>query len=165
MKESVIMVIDTIHFKKALGSFTTGICHVATFDHESQKPVGLTVNSLASVSLEPPLLSFCLDKKSRTFPYFNKNNFFCVNILNHQQQDISLRFSNGTPNPWSLTKYSLLGNSFVHIDKALCSIDCQIKERIEIGDHVLMIGEVLKSAFSEDPSVKPLIYFRGHYIF
>ncbi len=159
------MVIDTIHFKKALGSFTTGICHVATFDHESQKPVGLTVNSLASVSLEPPLLSFCLDKKSRTFLYFNKNDSFCVNILNHQQQDISLRFSNGTPNPWSLTEYSLSEQGFVYIHEALCSIECHVRERIEVGDHVLMIGEVLRSSFSQDSSAKPLIYFRGNYIF
>ena len=159
------MVIDTIHFKKALGSFTTGICHVATYDHETQKPVGLTVNSLASVSLEPPLLSFCLDKKSRTFPVFEKNDTFCVNILNHQQQDISLRFSNGTPNPWSLTGYSLSDEGFVHIDDVLCSIDCQVKQRIEVGDHVLMIGEVLRSVFSKDTRAEPLVYFRGQYLF
>lgn len=158
------MVIDTIQFKKALGSFTTGICHVATFDQQDKKPVGLTVNSLASVSLEPPLLLFCLDKKSRTFPVFEKNDTFCVNILTNKQKDISLRFSNKTPNPWSLTAHSVTEDGFVHINEALCSIECRIKNRIQEGDHFLMIGEVLRSVFSKDTKAEPLIYFRGHYL-
>lgn len=159
------MVIDTVHFKKALGSFTTGICNVSTFDDDSQKPVGLTVNSLASVSLEPPLLSFCLDRKSRTFSYFSKSDYFCVNILSQHQQEISLRFSNGTPDPWSMTRYDISDQGFVHIHETLCSIDCHVNQRIEVGDHVLMIGEVLRSSFSHNLEEKPLVYFRGQYIF
>ena len=157
------MKVDTIQFRKALGSFTTGICNIAVFDQAAQKPVGLTVNSLASVSLKPPLLHFCLDKKSHIFDYFIDNDYFCVNILTSTQKDISIKFSNGTKDPWATTDYQIIEDHFIEIKNALTHIHCKITSRIEQGDHLVITGEVLKTHHHPDPDTLPLTYFRGSY--
>lgn len=154
---------EATHFRKALGSFTTGICNISVYDQVSQKPVGLTVNSLASVSLNPPLLHFCLDKKSHIFDYFIDNDHFCVNILTAAQKDISIKFSNGTKDPWATTDYQIIEDQFIEIKDALTHIHCKITSRVEQGDHMVMTGEVLETSFHPDPDTKPLTYFRGNY--
>ena len=79
--------ISQVEFKKALGNYPTGVTVVTTLD-ENNKPVGLTANSFASVSIDPLLILWSLDKKSRLYDAFTQSNKFAVNILADDQADL-----------------------------------------------------------------------------
>ena len=82
------MSFDSREFRDAMGSFATGVC-VITANPEGYEPFGMTVNSLASLSLEPALLLWSLQNNSECLPAFEKADKFAVNILTTDQQDLS----------------------------------------------------------------------------
>ena len=82
---------DKRHFRSVLGKFATGVTIVTTI--ENQHPRGITANSFTSVSLEPPLVLFCLGKDTPNIQAFNEANFFAVNILSNEQTELSNRFA------------------------------------------------------------------------
>src|SRR3546814_17778488 len=79
-------------FRDAMGRFVTGVA-VATTRSPSGEPIGVTINSFTSVSLDPPLVLFCLDRRARTLPAFQATGFFAVNVLAADQQEHSVRFA------------------------------------------------------------------------
>ena len=83
---------DVRRFRNALGCFTTGVA-VVTARQDEGEPIGLTVNSFSSVSLDPPLVLWCLDKKSDTLPLFEKATHFTVNVLREEHEDVSSRLA------------------------------------------------------------------------
>lgn len=79
---------DSMTFRKTLGHFATGVTVITSVDEESKKLVGLTANAFSSLSLEPPLILVCIDKKSDSLPAFIKGAPFVVNILTENQEDV-----------------------------------------------------------------------------
>jgi flavin reductase (DIM6/NTAB) family NADH-FMN oxidoreductase RutF len=123
---------------------------------------GMTINSFTSVSLEPPLVLFCIDNKSANLSYFKKNKYFSFNILSQQQQELSSAFS--TPKnsqKWFVAPYffSKYGNPIFY--DSLAFIECKRHKVIKIGDHHIIIGEIVD--FGKINNSQPLLYFSGKY--
>ncbi|MFY7777060.1 MAG: flavin reductase family protein [Elstera sp.] len=147
-------------FRNALGNFATGIAIVTTRDADGQ-PVGCTINSFASVSLEPPLISFCLDRKAGTFTAFQTHSHFALHFLAANQEELSRRFAKaGEDRFGDLQPIRGLGDVPV-LPGCLAHFECSVFDRIDAGDHVLILGQVEKLQAGSD--LPPLLYFRGRY--
>lgn len=159
-KAAVVPGDDVRRFRNALGWFTTGVA-VVTTRVGAGAPIGITVNSFSSVSLDPPLVLWCLDKKSDTLEAFEAATHFTVNVLREEHQEISSRLSRKGD-------HSLAGLAVVDresgcpaLEQALAHFECEVEARHDAGDHVIMIGRVLNFDYAEDG--RPLLYHRGGY--
>ena len=151
---------DARRFRNALGWFTTGVAVVTTCE-KGKAPIGITINSFSSVSLDPPLVLWCLDKKSDTLSVFEKATHFTVNVLREEHQEVSSRLARKGD-------HSLEGMGLCDSDtgcpalqEALAHFECEVEARHDAGDHIIMIGRVQKFDHAEDG--RPLLYHRGGY--
>ncbi|SFO28895.1 NADH-FMN oxidoreductase RutF, flavin reductase (DIM6/NTAB) family [Cohaesibacter marisflavi] len=151
--------IEATEFRKALGRFATGIAIVTTMD-DRDAPVGLTVNSFNSVSLDPPLVLWSLDKSSNQMDAFCSSGFYGVSILAHDQQLASNLFAAMAEDRFEKVEWSAGQTGAPLIDGALARIDCKTEQIIEGGDHVILLGRVVDIAVSEGD---PLVYYGGGY--
>jgi 3-hydroxy-9,10-secoandrosta-1,3,5(10)-triene-9,17-dione monooxygenase reductase component len=153
------MPIDERDFRRALGQFATGITVVTTRDAEG-RPMGLTVNSFASVSLEPPLVIVSIDNRSETHEGFEASGVFGVSVLGEDQEPYSRRFA--TPGREKFGTADLLtGETGVAlVPGALAHIECRVSARLPGGDHTIYLGEVLR--LRVEPG-RPLLYHGGGY--
>jgi len=151
---------DVRKFRNALGCFTTGVAVVTTRE-AGKDPIGITVNSFSSVSLDPPLVLWCLDKKSDTLDIFERATHFTVNVLREEHTEVSSRLA--MKGDHSLEGIEVLeGSSGIPaLKEALAHFECEIDARHDAGDHVIMVGRVLKFDYVDDG--RPLLYHRGGY--
>lgn len=154
------MIQDDRAFRNALGEFATGVTAVTVMT-EKGEPLGITVNSFSSVSLDPPLVLWCLDKKSDTLDVFNACSGFTINVLSAQQQDLSNRLAQQGAHGLDNVATTVGVNGCPSIDQALVSFECKIESRHDAGDHIIMVGRV--EAFQCGDTEPPLIYHRGGY--
>jgi flavin reductase (DIM6/NTAB) family NADH-FMN oxidoreductase RutF len=149
-------------FKAACGRYATGVSVVTTVGTDGHKE-GLTVNSFTSVSLDPPLVLFCLDKGAGSFKGFTHAGRFAVNVLREDQADLSTHFAKaGIPDKFAGIKHRTDPDGLPLLDQVLARIVCEIEHRYEGGDHVILVGRVARIDLGEE-SGKPLVYFRGGY--
>lgn len=146
-------------FKDALGRYASGVTIITTLDPAGDA-VGLTATSFASVSLDPPLVLFCLAHSANCFDAFERADAFAVNILAHGQDELSNRFASREGDKFkdASTKYGSLGSPY--LDGALVCMDCSILNRHPGGDHVIYIGQVKQVELGAGA---PLLYFQGKY--
>ncbi|MDB5444862.1 MAG: Flavin reductase, partial [Phenylobacterium sp.] len=128
--------------RDALGCFGTGVTVVTTLD-EMGAPIGLTANSFTSVSLDPPLILFCLAKTSGSLDAFSGARGFAVNVLHIGQQPASSRFTRRDgPRfdgiPWQAGEES----GAPMLTGSLASFDCLRQAVHDGGDHLIFVGEV-----------------------
>ena len=147
--------------RQAFGQFGTGVAIIALHDSE-QRPVGLTVNSFASVSLQPPLLSWCLANDSQLFADVNQADRFSVNVLAADQLTLSNRMAGAGSHFLQADEFdqSESGTPLVH--GALAKFDCHIHDKVKLGDHIMLIGGIDASHHCLQQRA-PLMYFRGTY--
>jgi len=147
--------------RDALGCFSTGVTIVTARD-PSGAPIGLTANSFTSVSLDPPLILFCIAKSSANLNTFAQASGFGVNILHIGQQPASARFARADGERFEgLACYSGPATAVPLLNGSLASFDCRRHAVHDGGDHLIFIGEVRYVAF--EPHRDPLLYFRGKY--
>jgi flavin reductase (DIM6/NTAB) family NADH-FMN oxidoreductase RutF len=146
-------------FRDALGCFATGVTVVTC--QTPAGPVGITVNSFTSVSLEPPLVSWCLDREATVFDAFSACSHFAVNVLEETQRHLSVRFAAPAENGFDGLAWDEWETGAPILHGVLASFDCRVEARHEAGDHVLLIGRVLR--LSSRATGSPLIYLRGRY--
>jgi flavin reductase (DIM6/NTAB) family NADH-FMN oxidoreductase RutF len=151
---------DARKFRNALGWFATGVA-VITTQADSQKPIGITVNSFSSVSLDPPLILWSLDKKSDTMPVFEAVDRFTVNVLREDHREISTRLSKQGDHCLDGLATRVGSNGLPAIEEALAHFECEVYARHDAGDHVIMLGRVTHFEYAEDG--RPLLYHRGGY--
>ena len=147
-------------FKEAVGKFPTGITVIST--SYDGKLWGFTANSFVSVSLTPPLVSFCLNKESGSFKAFNETEHFAINILASEQVGTSKHFAHKGVDKFLNIQHEisdLFGDPL--ISGAVCSIECTKYKQFECGDHLIFVGEVIKTKI--DQSKSPLLYFAKSY--
>lgn len=153
--------IDSRSFRQALGCFATGVTVVTTLDPKGHA-VGLTVNSVTSVSLDPPLLSFCIDKKAHLFPIFRRSTTFAINILAADQKDISQHFAHSRGHPLPPKIWDMTSDECPLLKKTLAWIICRKTATYKGGDHAIILGEVTR--LHKRPGItNPLLYFRSQY--
>ena len=156
------MSFDSARYRHVLGHFPTGVT-VITACVDGQ-PAGLTIGSFTSVSLDPPLVLFCVARTSTTWPRIEKARKFAVNILGEHQEDVSRVFAKkGPPEKGTLRGQPFrVGRTGAPIlEDCLAYIDCAVRDTLEGGDHSIFLGEVMDEAVLSE--VKPLLFFRGGY--
>lgn len=150
---------DVKAFRQALGCFATGVTIVTTRGSGGE-PVGLTVNSFNSVSLEPPLVLWSLAKTSRHLPHFTQGSHWAVHILAADQEDLSNRFAKAGDNKFAGLQVHEGAGGVPLLDGCAARLQCQTHACHEGGDHVIFIGEVTHFERSERA---PLVFHSGAY--
>lgn len=150
--------VDAAHFRQLLGRFATGVAVLATRD-ASGGPVGMTVNTLTSVSLDPPLVLVCVDRLHETHTALLTTDHFVVSVLASDQEAISRRFATGDAR-FDGVGYRLNDRGVPVLDGVLAHLECDVYERHLAGDHTVFFGRVVGGAVSER---RPLLYYRGGY--
>ncbi|HEY1708357.1 MAG TPA: flavin reductase family protein [Rhizomicrobium sp.] len=151
---------DSKAFRSALGCFPTGVAVVTTASNAAE-PIGITVNSFTSVSLDPPMVLWCLDKKSDRFGAFTTAGCYTINILGTEHQSVSSRLARQG-------EHSLAGVA-MHPTKlgppalqdALAIFECESEQIHDAGDHVILVGRVIR--FHRHDAGAPLVFFQGKY--
>lgn len=151
--------IDKDSLRQALGRFSTGVTIVTT-NCDTKHPRGLTVNSFASVSLDPPLIMWCLDQRSSQFDAFEAAQGFVVNILSADQESLCQLFASNGRNDVSAEAFSKQGKYGPVIANSIAAFECRFEHRYNAGDHRINVGRV------EEMSTQygdPLIFFGGKF--
>ncbi len=151
---------DPRTLRDALGCFSTGITVVTTLD-PGGVPIGLTANSFTSLSLDPPLLLVCLARSAGSLPAFESNPHFAANVLHIGQQPTSARFARRQEDRFAETPWEAWGTGVPMLTHSLASFECARHAMHDGGDHVILVGRVLRVRF--EPWRDPLLYFRGKY--
>lgn len=152
---------DRHKFRAALGRFTTGVTIVTTRAPDGT-PVGLTVNSFNSVSLEPPMVLWSLAKSSRCLPAFDANTYWAVHILSVDQQQLSNRFSTSGEDKFGGVECETGLGDVPLIPRCAARMQCKTAFRYEGGDHFIFVGEVLD--FDQSDVAAPLAFQAGKYV-
>ena len=149
---------DSAVFRKVLGHFPTGVT-VITAEHEGT-PVGLTIGSFTSVSLDPPLVGFLPAKTSTTWPDIQRAGRFCVNVLAADQGEWCWRFAKELDDKFSDVGYrpSPLGSPI--LDGVVAWIDCTIDGVIDAGDHIFVLG-LVHDLDVDAGHKRPMLFFQG----
>ena len=156
------MTVDAAEFRKVLGQFATGVTLVTT-THEGVGQA-MTVNSFSSVSLEPPLVLFCADKRARTHHAVAASGVFAVNILREEQRALSDLFAGkGTDAERQavLAAGRTVETGSPILEGTLGYLDCKVVHAHDAGDHVIYLGEALAAGAGD--LAAPLLYYRGTY--
>jgi len=153
--------IDSTAFRQTMSCFTTGIAVVTARDAELGA-YGLTINSLTSVSLEPPLVLFCLDKSAVLHKAFRQADRFAINILAHDQEKISRHFADRRHNPMPKNMWDRPKQDCPILRATLGWILCKPYAFYKGGDHTIFVGEVI-DLHKRTGAKEPLAYFHGRY--
>lgn len=149
---------DKREFRNTMGTFATGVT-VITINGENGENIGLTANAFSSLSLDPPLILVCLDKKSDSVPAFQKDRPFVVNILSEEQENDCWTFAKKGSDKFANAQYELSSNDVPILKNNLSTIECNVHEVLEGGDHYIVTGYVKAIARSEEKN--PLIFHKG----
>jgi 3-hydroxy-9,10-secoandrosta-1,3,5(10)-triene-9,17-dione monooxygenase reductase component len=153
--------IDPKEFRRALGSFVTGVT-VITTQRRTGEYVGLTANSFNSVSLSPPLVLWSLSLFAPSLPAFQESPYFAVNILAADQTQLSQQFSRRAEDKFAGVEFKEGVGGVPLLDGAAATFTCRNEFRYYGGDHIIFVGAVL--AF-EHTDREPLAFARGQYAF
>ncbi len=153
------MAFDGNELRRVMGHFATGVTIVTTHDREGHC-YGLTANAVCSVSLDPPLVLVCVDKRSESYPAFDLSQVFIVNILGEQQEELSRRFAVSGGDKFVDLPCRNGGTGAPIIEGALAHVECRVVAAHDAGDHTIYVGEVESADAGEG---RPLLFFRGRY--
>jgi flavin reductase (DIM6/NTAB) family NADH-FMN oxidoreductase RutF len=154
------MSFDTSAFRQALGCFPTGVAVVTTSGPDTDHR-GITVNSFTSVSLDPPLVLWCIDRKSDRFPAFTKAKSYTISLLGTAHEAVSSRLA-------KQGAHNLDGIDLIQTDlgppalaDALAFFECEAEAVHQGGDHAILVGRVMR--FAKREAGEPLVFFQGRY--
>lgn len=151
--------IDPRDFRNALGSYATGVT-VITAAAPDGTPVGLTCNSFASVSLNPPLVLWSLVTFSPSMSIFQNASHFAINVLGASQQALAKQFATPSDDKFAGVSWRPgLGNAPVLAD-VVATFECRSADRYYGGDHVIFLGAVESYAYNR---TEPLLFAQGRF--
>ena len=153
---------DRDSYRRLIGQFATGVTVVTT--NVGGRLHGMTANALCSLSLEPLELLVCVDRESNCYRQMQRAEAFGLSILAADQEEISNLFARTTePTEGSLlgVEYRLGSLSAPLIENALVHLECRLVERIDGGDHIIVIGDVIVGERIREAD--PLLFYGGRY--
>lgn len=151
---------DPLALRQAFGCFATGVT-VVTSRALDGSLVGVTVNSLTSVSLVPALLLVSLSGKLNSLPTFTQAGVFAVNVLGSRHADLARRFATPSSDKWSETLHSAGMTGAPILDDAETIFECETMDIVPAGDHHLFIGHIVSASTKSGDG--PLIFHRGRF--
>ena len=145
--------------RDVLGTFPTGVTVITTLGLPERRPVGLTVNSFSSVSLDPPLALWSLSRRSPNLGQFPLGKAHVIHILAEQQAPVALQFANPKADKFSGIEYSFdAATGAPAIEGCVARLFCETASVTEGGDHLVIISRVLRHERTER---SPLVFYRG----
>ncbi len=150
---------DTKQLRKALSRFATGVAIMTTCSADG-KLQGVTSNSFASVSLDPPLILWCLARTAASFAGFSQARHFAVNVLASHQVKLSRNFSAPQANKFAGVSFRPGIGQCPVLSDAIGLFECETERLIDGGDHAIIIGRVLTATMTGG---EPLIFVDGKY--
>jgi flavin reductase (DIM6/NTAB) family NADH-FMN oxidoreductase RutF len=150
---------DRRDFRRALGQFATGVTVVTTLADDGRR-VGVTANSFTSLSLDPPLVLWCLDKEATSLPTFNACTRFAVNVLSASQHHLSRQFATPADDKFAGVAVIDGPGGVPLLEDVVARFVCKNMRQIDGGDHVIVIGEVEQY---ETFGGEPLVFHSGFY--
>jgi 3-hydroxy-9,10-secoandrosta-1,3,5(10)-triene-9,17-dione monooxygenase reductase component len=145
--------------RNAFGRFPSGVTVITTRSAEG-KPEGLTANSFAALSLDPPMVLWSLGKNANSLPSFLKSGHFAINVLGSRQADLSHRFATPSADKFASVETTHGVGGCPILPDVLASFECETQQSLEAGDHILFIGRVLRFGYRDGP---PLGFSAGQY--
>ena len=158
---------DGREFRRVLGHYPTGVVVVTAACPSG--PEGMTIGSFASVSLDPPLVSFCPGHDSDSWTRMRDVGSFCVNVLGDDQADVSSIFASKSQDRFAGVSTRVEATGAPVIEGCLAWIDCRVHAVHTAGDHDIVVGRVVAlgtadgEAAPEGPAGGPLVFFMGGY--
>ena len=154
-----VAVIDQATFRFVLGHFASGVTVVTTATGTTYH--GITVSSFCSVSLDPPLVLVCIDRRVRSHDAIVQAGVFAVNILARENEALSNHFASRTEDKFANVAYHFATTGAPLLDDVLATLDCRLYAQLPGGDHSIFVGEVLATTTHDD--TEPLAYYKGGY--
>lgn len=146
------------NFRKVLGRLPTGV--VVVTGGEPEHPSGLVCGSFMSVSLEPPLVVVSPAKTSSSWPAIEAGGTFCANVLADGQEHLARRFAQSGGDKFEgIDWHPSPATGSPLLDDVAAWIDCRVYQRVDAGDHLLVLGEVLELSVHRDAGA--LVFHRG----
>jgi len=154
--------VNAATMRDVLGHFATGVVVVTAHAAEGAL-LGFTCQSFASLSLDPPLVTFAPARTSSTWPRIRDVGAFCVNVLAEEHEELSVRFSRpgGSVDKFAGVDWSPAPSGAPVLDGVSAWIDCSLYAEHDGGDHTIVVGRV--HDLGADPSRLPLLFYRGGY--
>ena len=150
---------DSESFRQALGRFASGVTIVTTVSATGE-PVGFTATAFSSLSLDPPLVLFCLGHDSSSLEVFREAAGFSINLLATGQQALSQAFAQIGGEKFTGVASRTGRRGIPLLEGCLAVLECRTQEQLPGGDHTIFIGEVEAVHLGEG---EPLVYYRGGY--
>jgi flavin reductase len=153
------MSIEPQAFRRLLGHFAAGVTVITTTGKDG-KPYGLTATAFSSVSLNPPLVLVCVDKKAESHPHLEVAERYAVNFLTTEQIELSNRFAKSGGDKFEGIAWTASPSGAPLLTGAMAHVDCKVVQTVDAGDHTIFVGRV------DDGGVHggdPLLYFNGAY--
>lgn len=154
------MTVEPNEFRDALSYFASGVC-VVTAVADGGVPVGVTITAFSSLSLDPPLVLFCLGNKTSNLETFTSGERFAVNILTEDQGEISEIFASQNSDKFASVRYTDPEGGCPLLVGCLTSLECSLVATHDGGDHVIVIGRVDRIRNGQGGT--PLLHYRGNY--
>ncbi len=154
-------VVDAVDFRNAMARFASGVTVVTTRDVDGRAQ-GFTASAFSSLSLEPPLVLVCLEKRAQSHPSFMAAAQMAISILAADQAEVALHFARKQADkfagvatvPGAVTGLPLIPGALVHLE-------CRIVDRLEGGDHTILVGEVLRAETAAER--EPLLHYNRQF--
>ncbi len=152
--------IDPALFRSVLGAYPTGVVVITAVDGEGARH-GMVIGSFTSISLDPALVGFFPDRKSRSWAQIAPVGRFCVNVLGSDQLALCRRFAARADDKFADLAHGHTPAGQPLLENAIAWIDCRTERVTEVGDHLLVVGAV--EALGRRDEGTPLLFFRGQY--
>ena len=153
---------DSARVRQVLGHLPTGVVIVTGLDAQAQ-PVGVTIGSFVSVSLDPPYVGFFIGK-SRSWPDISRGTLFCANVLSDAQSELCWRFAkdpvDGAANRFDGLEWQKSSNGLPILPDVLASIECTVESVTPAGDHQFVLGRVT-SMDTTDVTNGAMVFYKG----
>ncbi len=159
MPTSTALGVAPLALREALGTFATGVAIITTLGPDA-RPVGMTVNSFAAVSLSPPLVLWSAQRGVEPFDAFERAAYFAVHVLPAGQAALSDRFARPNPHRFVGIPHRPGIGGVPLLDGVAARFQCAVEHRYEGGDHLILVGRVLQ--VSHQPQA-PLVFHGGRY--
>ena len=148
-------------FRRVLGHFPTGVVVVTAIGDGT--PVGMSIGSFTSVSLDPPLIAILPAKTSVSWPRIASAGAFCVNVLSARQEALCRTFATSGADKFAGVPWRPSPSGAPVLTGALAWIDCSLEQLVEAGDHYIALGRVRSLDIDADQATEPLVFFKGGY--
>jgi flavin reductase (NADH) len=154
---------DAAEFRATMGAFPAAVSVVTALD-EQGAPRGLTCSAVCSLSMDPPSMLICVNRRNKSLQAIERSDGFVVNLLRAGKHELSDLFASPSPDKFDGTDWCPSPASGLPLlaNDALAFVDCALASEILAGSHAVLVGQVRESGFV-DPSDGPLVYYRRNY--